>query len=123
MEGVHGDNVVETAPSGRQRRFQIGECQPDLRLEIGLGRTVGTASDLTGNEQQIAGADRGRIAVLLVQGVAVLGEDGITSWHEAVLSRAVVLSSEEHTSELQSLIRISYAVFCLKKKKTNTELS
>src|SRR3546814_1943309 len=28
--------------------------------------------------------------------------------------------SEEHTSELQSLMRISYAVFCLKKKKTNT---
>src|SRR3546814_4612137 len=34
--------------------------------------------------------------------------------------------SEEHTSELQSLMRISYAVFCLKKKKnkqTNTKLS
>src|SRR3546814_7506681 len=31
--------------------------------------------------------------------------------------------SEEHTSELQSLMRISYAVFCLKKKKqTNTKL-
>src|SRR3546814_19691467 len=28
--------------------------------------------------------------------------------------------SEEHTSELQSLMRISYAVFCLKKKKTHT---
>src|SRR3546814_1108056 len=28
--------------------------------------------------------------------------------------------SEEHTSELQSLMRISYAVFCLKKKKKNT---
>src|SRR3546814_13431410 len=28
--------------------------------------------------------------------------------------------SEEHTSELQSLMRISYAVFCLKKKKHNT---
>src|SRR3546814_7579220 len=28
-----------------------------------------------------------------------------------------VLRSEEHTSELQSLLRISYAVFCLKKKK------
>src|SRR3546814_6074822 len=27
--------------------------------------------------------------------------------------------SEEHTSELQSLMRISYAVFCLKKKKNN----
>src|SRR3546814_16142441 len=29
--------------------------------------------------------------------------------------------SEEHTSELQSLMRISYAVFCLKKKKTNKD--
>src|SRR3546814_8663330 len=31
-----------------------------------------------------------------------------------------VLRSEEHTSELQSLMRISYAVFCLKKKKQQT---
>src|SRR3546814_10348325 len=29
--------------------------------------------------------------------------------------------SEEHTSELQSLMRISYAVFCLKKQTTNSE--
>src|SRR3546814_7331422 len=29
--------------------------------------------------------------------------------------------SEEHTSELQSLMRISYAVFCLKKKKQNSK--
>src|SRR3546814_5212256 len=29
--------------------------------------------------------------------------------------------SEEHTSELQSLMRISYAVFCLKKKNTTTQ--
>src|SRR3546814_13267495 len=29
--------------------------------------------------------------------------------------------SEEHTSELQSLMRISYAVFCLKKKKKNNK--
>src|SRR3546814_5803773 len=32
----------------------------------------------------------------------------------------VTVRSEEHTSELQSLMRISYAVFCLKKKKQNT---
>src|SRR3546814_3349572 len=31
----------------------------------------------------------------------------------------LLLRSEEHTSELQSLMRISYAVFCLKKKKKN----
>src|SRR3546814_3220968 len=33
------------------------------------------------------------------------------------------LRSEEHTSELQSLMRISYAVFCLKKKKYTTNQS
>src|SRR3546814_4981143 len=33
-----------------------------------------------------------------------------------------LVRSEEHTSELQSLMRISYAVFCLKKKKTNNVL-
>src|SRR3546814_5677267 len=32
--------------------------------------------------------------------------------------QVIVQRSEEHTSELQSLMRISYAVFCLKKKKT-----
>src|SRR3546814_2791546 len=31
------------------------------------------------------------------------------------------MRSEEHTSELQSLMRISYAVFCLKKKKKDTK--
>src|SRR3546814_8392273 len=34
-----------------------------------------------------------------------------------ILSDQVKSRSEEHTSELQSLMRISYAVFCLKKKK------
>src|SRR3546814_7399029 len=32
------------------------------------------------------------------------------------------LRSEEHTSELQSLMRISYAVFCLQKKKKHTRI-
>src|SRR3546814_1376288 len=36
---------------------------------------------------------------------------------EALGEQALVERSEEHTSELQSLMRISYAVFCLKKKK------
>src|SRR3546814_1260453 len=35
--------------------------------------------------------------------------------------RVVTTRSEEHTSELQSLMRISYAVFCLKKKKEKTK--
>src|SRR3546814_4143912 len=35
---------------------------------------------------------------------------------------AIAKRSEEHTSELQSLMRISYAVFCLKKKHTKNSL-
>src|SRR3546814_1048403 len=38
--------------------------------------------------------------------------------HFTNATATIVIRSEEHTSELQSLMRISYAVFCLKKKKT-----
>src|SRR3546814_3549211 len=39
------------------------------------------------------------------------------------IARDQLVRSEEHTSELQSLMRISYAVFCLKKKKSNDSKS
>src|SRR3546814_5649628 len=39
------------------------------------------------------------------------------------VSRSYIFRSEEHTSELQSLMRISYAVFCLKKKKTANHMT
>src|SRR3546814_9207806 len=43
---------------------------------------------------------------------------GAVALEEALLPAfRLVIRSEEHTSELQSLMRISYAVFCLKKKK------
>src|SRR3546814_6736692 len=42
-----------------------------------------------------------------------------TSALVVALGLALTLRSEEHTSELQSLMRISYAVFCLKKKTHN----
>src|SRR3546814_7382432 len=41
-----------------------------------------------------------------------------STWLKKQRPSTVVDRSEEHTSELQSLMRISYAVFCLKKKKT-----
>src|SRR3546814_3598761 len=44
-------------------------------------------------------------------------EGGRTPLPAALLRRASDIRSEEHTSELQSLMRNSYAVFCLKKKK------
>src|SRR3546814_4654498 len=42
--------------------------------------------------------------------------DAIFRHAQRVLTSLATLRSEEHTSELQSLMRISYAVFCLKKK-------
>src|SRR3546814_4901895 len=39
-------------------------------------------------------------------------------WLALVFVAALAFRSEEHTSELQSLMRISYAVFCLKKQHT-----
>src|SRR3546814_5767313 len=44
------------------------------------------------------------------------------SWHEIDPDLAREFRSEEHTSELQSLMRISYAVFCLQKKTTNDNI-
>src|SRR3546814_6981811 len=46
------------------------------------------------------------------------GSEGV-----AVPMHRNILRSEEHTSELQSLMRISYAVFCLKKKKQTNNIS
>src|SRR3546814_4544572 len=55
--------------------------------------------------------------LVLVGDGDVGGVIGIHCAEERGLAR-----SEEHTSELQSLMRISYAVFCLKKKKQETNL-
>src|SRR3546814_2817531 len=49
--------------------------------------------------------------------------DRLGGLDEGVLARHGANRSEEHTSELQSLMRISYAVFCLKKKKIKTNYS
>src|SRR3546814_5198350 len=44
---------------------------------------------------------------------------GRATWTDRTIWQRGSQRSEEHTSELQSLMRISYAVFCLKKKKKN----
>src|SRR3546814_8057805 len=70
----------------------------------------------------------GRIEVVIFRRFIMFGDDPIG--HVAIFEQqlaahrpavevqqlAAIIRSEEHTSELQSLMRISYAVFCLKKK-------
>src|SRR3546814_2922398 len=82
------------------------------------------------------------VFVIIVSGIAALGDPrrlgsiGVKTLSLYVMTTAIAVAlglglgtffepgqhvsrSEEHTSELQSLMRISYAVFCLKKKKNN----
>src|SRR3546814_5417139 len=63
-----------------------------------------------------AAAPEHRVLGVFVPMVEVLA--GV-SWRDG----APVPRSEEHPSELQSLMRISYAVFCLKKKKRHNNIS
>src|SRR3546814_3544128 len=56
------------------------------------------------------------VSIIISNATAILDPD-------AIVMGSLIPRSEEHTSELQSLMRISYAVFCLKKnKKYNTHI-
>src|SRR3546814_9487681 len=74
---------------------------------------MGTSLNQTGRAVEIV-VMTAAVYLTLTAGVGL-----VTSWYERRVK--LVERSEEHTSELQSLMRISYAVFCLKKKQpTNT---
>src|SRR3546814_6304753 len=51
-----------------------------------------------------------------LRGDDLVGIDGVALLDRECLSQSALIRSEEHTSELQSLMRTSYAVSCLKKK-------
>src|SRR3546814_9717269 len=75
------------------------------------GFTVGITADRRADEQAALFERRGASVVLgrSIRTLPIGDDDDL---------RTVTERSEEHTSELQSLMRISYAVFCLKKKTT-----
>src|SRR3546814_9253198 len=68
--------------------------------------------------------DKANGLVGMVTGMGFLLTSGISgflvAWDGIRGTLVLAIRSEEHTSELQSLMRISYAVFCLQKKNTNT---
>src|SRR3546814_9912893 len=77
-----------------------------LAAEIGVPHAV--------NDRSIDERQASRVAI--DARLAQIERIALTSGVAVAMGR-----SEEHTSELQSLMRISYAVFCLKKKKTQTQ--
>src|SRR3546814_5771388 len=67
--------------------------------------------------------DGGGMAGGLIYNSDILLEQSILQLRERYMALLRAIRSEEHTSELQSLMRISYAVFCLKKKKNTNNTS
>src|SRR3546814_1421213 len=81
----------------------------------------------TGREGMLFGRDAFGLMTTLGIGVLVLGGLWmlLRAWRRGrdrpLVPSCPIARSEEHTSELQSLMSISYAVFCLKKKKQECE--
>src|SRR3546814_2530714 len=102
------------------RRRQIGRridiAHRDMVEQFGAVDETVDERDMV-IEAKLAYPRRQRVAITL----ALTGQQGgVGGAHHHIedIGRAPDnLRSEEHTSELQSLMRISYAVFCLKKKK------
>src|SRR3546814_4017939 len=86
----------------------------------GQGRAIGAAADPGDDLLRPVGRDPRHLSVAnLDDQQGTVGQDDRSFWKAQPLrDKDGLHRSEEHTSELQSLMRISYAVFCLKKKKT-----
>src|SRR3546814_3159888 len=108
--------------------------QPDLDALVvpvgggGLIAGIAVAAKAVKPDIQIIGVQMQRFPAMvnlmqgshLEQGISTIAEGIAVGAHGPLCAEA---RSEEHTSELQSLMRNSYAVFCLKKKKTENYTS
>src|SRR3546814_2112730 len=93
------------------RPGEPGEEEPPL-VALGAEREDRPAHP----PQRIAGAGENQVGI----GQEAAIQPQVVDAEEAVVTDLRQARSEEHTSELQSLMRNSYAVFCLKKKKNKT---
>src|SRR3546814_5300576 len=95
-EGVEFDTLQAGRHGCVGRKLLIGDALGDTRQDQKAKQAVADQHERHPGERTLHS----------------IGHDRKYSWR--------MVRSEEHTSELQSLMRISYAVFCLKKKNKNT---
>src|SRR3546814_1242765 len=119
------DTLLPYTSSSDLRRRGLLAAIPERGGQQGAG---GGAAEDAFLLQQLA---RGQEAFLVADRVGLLHPAEVGDRRQEVLADALdhpaggllaqraLVRSEEHTSELQSLMRISYAVFCLKKKNTH----
>src|SRR3546814_3445704 len=85
----------------------------NIALNVTGGYAANSVESTTDYIQSVQRSLAGNPGLMNLAGAAALG--GPSSPFAPIVA-ALMPRSEEHTSELQSLMRISYAVFCLKKK-------
>src|SRR3546814_8358949 len=103
----------KTAYEMRISDWSSDVCSSDLAGAHGLLGVVGAAPEF-GAAAVVADPRHLRLLVAVVVAGAA-GGAGVAPGD--AIAQGLIVRSEEPTSELQSLMRISYAVFCLKKKK------
>src|SRR3546814_8216081 len=100
------------------RRIPVDRLHPLAREALhGDGGELVRSGRLGPHEEPQAIGPEQEAGVLDLLMDAARGEAEVFDQFDLSAERSVRGRSEEHTSELQSLMRISYAVFCLKKKK------
>src|SRR3546814_5930913 len=97
---------------------RVRQSQREIQRDVGnlpLGRAIVAAVDSDGEDGRGGSIGHGSSLEPVEPGWKHCDGAAIQS-----IERTINARSEEHTSELQSLMRISYAVFCLKKKNNRT---
>src|SRR3546814_5022910 len=111
---VHGVHIDERAALEREVLEHFFADFEDEHLIVGaFGNEV---PGVLGEAAGLVLGYRAEMAIVMEELTSEYG-DQEDVFCEACKAGALTARSEEHTSELQSLMRISYAVFCLKKKK------
>src|SRR3546814_4793360 len=100
-------------------------CSRRSRLALAIGAAVALSTAGTALAQDAEGSTAPDAASTAagatdLDAVIVTANKRVENVREVAAAISVIGRSEEHTSELQSLMRISYAVFCLKKQKQST---
>src|SRR3546814_1774919 len=110
-----GNRTAPAGPVTFDPVYPAGASAP-LNLTLDLGATDQAAGPFTQRTLNQDGFAAGTLSDVTIN------DEGLVTatFSNGETSAVGKLRSEEHTSELQSLMRISYAVFCLNKKKTKT---
>src|SRR3546814_4708090 len=117
LTGRSEEQLALTEAYAKEQGFWLDTAAADPLFTDALELDMGTV------QPSLAGPKRPQDKVVLSQVDEVFNADLTNVYKKALPERVPVEGrSEEHTSELQSLMRISYAVFCLKKKKTNKQI-